>query len=136
MIVIDASAMVAWLLNEPGKMSIRELNDVLPHHEIIVPAHWISEVGNALITNRKRGRLSADRFAAILDDIFSFEITAQSPLGSDEFKAIALLALENQLTFYDAAYVKLAIDTQAALATLDEAMRRIAARHKVALVPQ
>lgn len=135
LIVIDASAMVAWLLNEPGKLSIPQLNDLLSEHEVVVPAHWPSEIGNALVTNQRRGRVSGGDFERIVSELAKFQISPEPPLSTSEFASTIAFALEHQLTYYDAAYVKLAVDTEAALATLDDDMRRVASQFGVAVVP-
>lgn len=135
MIVIDASAMVAWLLNEPGKLSVPELNDLLARHEVVVPAHWPSEISNALVTNQRRGRVSGDDFERIISELSRFQISPEPPLSINEFATTIAFALEHELTFYDAAYVKLAVDTEAALASLDSDMRRIALQFGVTVVP-
>lgn len=135
MIVIDASAMVAWLLNEPGKLSIPELNDLLAQHEVVVPAHWPSEIGNALVTNQRRGRVSGGDFEWIISELARFQISPEPPLSINEFATTVSFALEHELAYYDAAYVKLAVDTEAALATLDDDMRRVALQFGVAIIP-
>lgn len=135
MIVVDASAMVAWLLNEPGKLSVPELNDLLARHEVVVPAHWPSEIGNALVTNQRRGRVSGDDFERIISELSRFQIAPEPSLSISEFATTITFALEHELTFYDAAYVKLAVDTEAALATLDGDMRRVALKFGVAVIP-
>lgn len=135
MIVVDASAMVAWLLNEPGKLSVLEFNDLLAQHEVLVPAHWSSEIGNALVMNRRRGRVSAHDMERILTELSRFQISPEPPLSGNEFTTTITFALEHELTLYDAAYVKLAVDAEAALATLDSDMRRVALQRGIALVP-
>jgi predicted nucleic acid-binding protein len=135
LIIVDASAMVAWLLNEPGEMSVPDLNDLLARHEIVVPAHWPSEIGNALVTNRRRGRVSDDNFERILAQLSRFQISPEPPLSGHEFATTITFALEHELTFYDAVYVKLAMDTEAILATLDGDMRRVARQRGVTVIP-
>jgi predicted nucleic acid-binding protein len=135
LIVVDASAMVAWLLNEPGEMSVLELNDLLAQHEIVVPAHWPSELANALVTNRRRGRVSNDDFERIFAQLSRFQISPEPPPSGSELAITIAFALEHELTFYDAAYVKLAIDTEAILATLDGDRRRVALQRGIAVIP-
>jgi predicted nucleic acid-binding protein len=135
LIIVDASAMIAWLLNEPGELSVPALNDLLARHEIVVPAHWPSEIGNALVTNRRRGRVSDDNFERILAQLSRFQISPEPPLSGNEFATTITFALEHELTFYDAVYVKLAMDTEAILATLDGDMRRVARQRGVTVIP-
>jgi predicted nucleic acid-binding protein len=135
LIVIDASVMVAWLLNEPGKLSAPILTELLAQHEVVVPTHWTSEIGNALVTNRRRNRIPSDDLDRIIEELSRFQISPEPPLTSEEFATTVSFALENGLTFYDAAYVKLAISTESILATLDDSMRRVALQFGIALVP-
>ncbi|MGV3634617.1 MAG: type II toxin-antitoxin system VapC family toxin [Pseudorhodoplanes sp.] len=127
--------MVAWLLNEPGKLSVLELNNLLAQHDVVVPTHWPSEIGNALVTNRRRGRISHHDFERIVVQLARFQISPEPPLSMDEFATTIAFSLEHGLTFYDAAYVKLAVDTEATLATLDSDMRNIALQFGVPVVP-
>jgi predicted nucleic acid-binding protein len=135
LIVLDASLMVGWLLNEPMSASRPQIQSFLINDAIIVPAHWSAEVGNALIVNRRRGRIIDSEFADMLVSIDAFQIATQLPPAIPDFEMIFSFAEAYRLTFYDALYVRLALDMDAALATLDEDMRGAARELNLTLIP-
>jgi predicted nucleic acid-binding protein len=136
LIVIDASVMVAYLINEADDDVPVELAELIATEDVLVPPHWTAEIGNALVTNLKRQRISPERLTRMLGELSKLPISSAPNAPEEEFAATITFALANDLTFYDAAYVKLAIDSQATLATLDDAMRRAAQRNNLALVPR
>ena len=135
MIVLDASIMIAYLINEAGDDVPLELAELIAKGDVLVPPHWTAEVGNALVTNLRRRRISPERLTRMLSEIAKLPISTAPEALADDLPATIAFALANDLTFYDAAYVKLAIDSDSILATLDDAMRRAAQRNKLALVP-
>ena len=69
----------------------------------------------------------------ILQEILNYdvEVRGASPI---DISILISFAHEQRLTAYDAAYVKLAMDAGATLATLDEAMRSAPRRLEIDLV--
>jgi len=126
--------MVAWLLNEPD-VSTSLLESILVDDEVIVPAHWSAEVGNALLVSVRRKRLPEEKLEPILKELELLGIVAQSPVGPDRMLELVRFADKYGLTFYDAVYVHLALETKAILASLDEAMRNAATRLGLRLLP-
>jgi predicted nucleic acid-binding protein len=100
-----------------------------------VPAHWSAEVASALTNNARRGRLTQADITLILRQIDVFEIEFTEPLPVEGLSNWIAFATEQQLTAYDAAYVMLALRLGAKLATLDNAMRRAAARLHIHVLP-
>jgi len=135
LIVLDASLLIAWLLEEDAAMSAPELAEILEHETIVVPAHWSAEVGNALLINLRRGRLPSNRLEMMLDDCSAFEISAEPPISIEKISALARLAAAQNLTFYDAAYVQLALERAIPLGTLDQDMRSAATRLGIRVFP-
>lgn len=134
MIVLDASLVIAWLLSEEQSPN-NDLLSALPDVDVVVPAHWPLEVANMLRTYVKSGRLSANDFLRIIDDLDQLTLHIEPPLSTDEIGPIAHFAIANELTAYDAAYVQLALQQNALLATYDTAMRRAAQRLNIPLLP-
>ncbi len=62
-------------------------------------------------------------------------IHVEPAIDLDEIGPLAQFAVTHNLTAYDAAYVQLASQHQAALATLDRAMRTAAATLNIPLLP-
>jgi predicted nucleic acid-binding protein len=135
LIVLDASLMVGWLLNEPMSASRPEIQSWLINDSIMVPAHWSAEVGNALLINKRRGRIADSELEDMLVSLDVFQIAAQLPPAVQDFDMILHLAQTYRLTFYDTLYVRLALGMDAALATLDNDMRTAARDLSLTLIP-
>lgn len=135
MIVVDASVMVAWLMNEPHMSLNDDIYDLLATERIIVPAHWPAEISNAMVVNIRRGRLSLDDQSAMLRRIATLDLDVQPHADSAAIDRTVRFAIQEGLTAYDAVYVMLARDTGSSLATVDREMRTSARRLDVALLP-
>ena len=133
MIVIDASATVALLLNESGVLSTSDRLKELNEEPLIVPSHWAAEVGNALVINVRRRRIEASDIEGIIDRLLRLGVQIESAPSFSDMATIARQAAEIGLTYYDAAYVHTAQTQQARLLTLDERMRNAAARLDIPL---
>lgn len=136
MIVIDASATIAFLLNEDARFvdfdSLSGLND----EPLVVPSHWTAEVGNALVSNVRRRRLERAEIPWFIDRLERLNIEIVAPPSLAETAHIADQALKMGLTYYDAAYVHMALTRQASLFTLDGKMREAAVRMNVSILPK
>ena len=135
MLVVDASATVAMLLEETEQVVSPDTFDILTEKELIVPSHWPAEVGNALLVNVRRGRLSPDRLSAIVERLNIFRFQVQQPPQPDEIVDRLKGALTNGLTYYDALYVQLAVEQRATLFSLDRQMRRVAKAIGINVLP-
>ena len=134
MIVLDASLMTAWLLNEPAPAA-QGIYDILADRPVVVPRHWPIEVSNALRTSLRIGRIGPTEFHDILNRLDLLQIEVEPSLHLDEIIPLAQFASDHELTAYDAAYVQLALGRRFALATLDNAMRACRHRLGIAVLP-
>lgn len=125
MIVLDASITVSWLLDEP---SASDLESVLRTERIIVPSHWTVEVGHAILKALRRNTIRQEQLIGIASDLDGLSISIQPPIDVAAIVPLLNFASEHGLTMYDAAYVQLARDRTAKLATLDKAMGQTAAK--------
>ena len=135
MIVVDASLMIAWLLEEAGAGPAAELDELLEHETIVVPAHWSAEIGNALVVNVRRGRIPPARMQMMIEDCSALNIIIEPVSSIQEIGPLAQFASAQNLTFYDAAYVQIALERSIPLGTLDHGMRRAAQRLGLSLFP-
>ncbi|HEY0330429.1 MAG TPA: type II toxin-antitoxin system VapC family toxin [Rhodopseudomonas sp.] len=135
MIVLDASIAIAWLLNESG-FPDAEFNEAIATQSIAVPAHWPVEVANALLVNLRRKRISEEALAAVVGDLAALDISLQPAASTGRILDLVGFAERHGLTSYDAAYVELALEHSARLATLDQQMRRAAANLEIPLIPK
>lgn len=123
--VVDASATLPWCFPDEATPWTEALLDRLAQGErVIVPAHWSTEVSNALLSAIRRKRIDRNRAEWFLEKLASLNITAEPPLSMASAKAVLNLSIKHSLTFYDAAYLELAIRNGLPLATLDDALLR------------
>jgi predicted nucleic acid-binding protein len=135
LIVIDASATIALILNEDAAATSEQTFRKLAGDDVVVPNHWIAEVGNALVTNVRRHRLDRRQFEFITTTLEQMKIRVEPPPSFGEMIAVAVRAIDLGLTYCDAAYVDKARSRQASLFTFDEQMRQVATRLNIPLLP-
>jgi predicted nucleic acid-binding protein len=135
LIVIDASATVALILNEDVAATSEQTFRLLAGDDVVVPNHWMAEVGNALVSNVRRKRLDRRQFQFATTTLERMEIRVEPAPSFDEMIAVAEHAIELGLTYYDAAYVEKARSHQASLFTFDAKMRQVAIRLDIPLLP-
>lgn len=136
MIVIDASAAIALVLNEDSVATTVENFRTLANDNVIAPSHWAAEVGNALVTNVRRRRLERRQLEFVTARLEQLKIQIEPPPTYMEMTSIAAMAIESSLTYYDAAYVDKAQSHQASLFTFDRKMRDAATRLKIPVLPR
>jgi predicted nucleic acid-binding protein len=135
LIVLDASLIVALILREANVQDGDAVYDALEDETLAVPAHWPAEIARALSVNHRRGRMSTENVAAAIDRLLVLKpaVDPAPPLG--DLPDLLQFAAAERLTIYGAIYVRLAMRSDAMLATLDEAMRMSAKRHDISLLP-
>ena len=135
MIVIDASLMIAWLLEESALALEPQLNELIERETLVVPAHWCAEVGNGLVTNLRRGRIAPDKLDTLIEECSALSILIEPAVPMGQIGPLVRGAIAQNLTFYDAAYIQLAFERSIPLGTLDNPMRLMARRLGVPLFP-
>lgn len=135
MIVADASLVLAWLLEEPEHAPVGDAFDSLATQPLVVPANWSAEIANGLRRACRNGRLHRDDIFPLVDRLAVLDVRVASPARTSDIAALAMLAMETSLSAYDAGYVRLALDRQISLATVDRPMRAAARRLNVPLIP-
>jgi predicted nucleic acid-binding protein len=111
-IVVDSSAMVNALVADPVDPFLLAL---LSDEELHAPALLDFEVTSALRGHQVRGKLGVGRTEQAIDDFASLQIARYQ---MTEWLAY-LLALRDNFTVYDAAYVVLAQALETPLVTAD-----------------
>lgn len=113
-VVLDASAVLSWLLDEGDRRA--KVLALLGHHPLLAPAIWLDAVPNGLVVHERAGRLPPRRRVGMLAQVEALPVqTAPSP----GMARIAELAIESGLTTYDAEYLHLALERGASLLTFD-----------------
>lgn len=127
MIVVDASAILSWLLAERQSQELEAALDHIAEHGAYAPGNFQSEVVHGLLQARRRLRIDRGHASTALTELAALPIVIEFPDPHD----IMAMAEEHRLTGYDAAYLALAVERQIPLATGDAGLRKAAAAAKV-----
>lgn len=133
-LVLDSSAILAWIYAEETTQEIRAVLDQVIDRGAWVPEIWKLEVGNALQTALRKGRIDAAFRDASFADLGHLPIRVDSETGRQAWGATLQLSETHRLTVYDAAYLELALRRALPLATLDEQLRTAAMAEGVLLL--
>jgi len=98
----------------------------MQNDEIWVPSLWWHEIGNVLVSARRRQRISDNDISGLLHLYGGLPIRTDTASGSAMLERIHRLAVTYQLSAYDAAYLELAERKQTGLATLDAKLLKAA----------
>lgn len=126
-IVIDTSAILAVLLDEPEKEAVV---DATMGSVVCAPASLRWEVGNAATAGVKRRRLTTERARQLVTD---FEQVTLRELAIDILRAVNL-GLELGIDAYDAYILEAARSSGFPLLALDGLIRRNAKKLRLSLV--
>jgi predicted nucleic acid-binding protein len=129
-VVIDASVLAAWFLDEKRDPRVEAAFDMAARVETRAPNLLYYEIRNALLMGERRKRITEAMSAAFLRDLALLPIRLEPP-GDDA--SLMTLARKQKLTVYDAAYLELAQRERLPLATLDRALEKAAIAEGVAL---
>lgn len=129
------SVVLAWCFEEhytpQALMVLRRLKD----DGLLVPSLWWYELENGLLLGERRGRRKTEESVAFLKLIHALPIHTDDAPQHLISEQIITLGRRHQLTAYDAAYLELAVRTQASLATFDHALRNGATRCGLKIIP-
>ena len=119
--VVDASVSAAWFLPNEATASTEAALQATATHDVWVPALWLLEVGNLLLSAQRRKRITADKRRELAAAASALRIKVdREPVA---IAALDELAARFGLSAYDAAYLDLALRRGLPLVTLDEALR-------------
>lgn len=132
MIVVDASATLAWLFAE-SEQPIELLEDQLTSG-ILVPALWRLEVVNVVLKKERQKLITQEQGLSFVRALDALDVKTVEPPSSRTLEQLTLFARPHQLSAYDAVYLELALDHEADLLTLDNNLCDAARRVGVSLV--
>ena len=121
-IVLDASVVAKWFIEEENTEKAIEIRDkfVRGEIEVLVPSLLIYEVGNVFLKHpAKNSRDVENDFKALFD--IGMEIVE---INKPEIKDIHKNASHFGITFHDAVYVTLALKERCKLITADKKLKR------------
>lgn len=118
--VVDASVSAAWFLPQEATAQTEAALQATTTHDVWVPALWLLEVGNLLLSAQRRKRITADKRRELA--IAAAALRLKVDREPVTITALDELAACHGLSAYDAAYLELAIRRGLPMATLDEAL--------------
>jgi predicted nucleic acid-binding protein len=121
--VLDASVSGSWALADETSTIADAAAERLKHDTAIVPHIWWYEVRNILLVSERRKRIGAAEVMVFLNLLSDHPIQIDP---TEDEHAILALARQYHLSFYDAAYLAVALRHHAPLATLDKDLRSAA----------
>ena len=130
MIVVDASVLVALVSGSPKEVDRVARALELDRHWV-VPEHTVIECASALRSMTLRGAMSRDRLVDNVQQLvdLDLDVSPTVPLLG------RILALVDNVTAYDAAYLALAEELSTSLVTLDRRLASVPGIRCVVRVP-
>jgi predicted nucleic acid-binding protein len=129
-LVLDASMAASWCFpDERTDLTQRLLNDLAGPEAAAAPRMWAYEIRNVILRGVRQERLGHRDAAAFLQSLTALQIRLLDP----PYNAVFQAAVRFDLSFYDAAYLELAVRENLPLATLDKQLRRAALAANVAV---
>jgi len=124
--VIDASAVAPFTFwDEAGRVT-DEQRAMIAQAQLHAPAHWRYEVANMLLVAQRRGRTSDSDHIRAVTHLDSLAIAIDEDGSRRAWSDCFDLAVADNLTIYDAAYLELARRNGYGLLTLDAPLARAA----------
>jgi predicted nucleic acid-binding protein len=129
--VLDTSISAVWALADESSPLAEIAANRLKSEIALVPHIWWYEIRNLLVISERRQRITAADSAQYLKLLSAYPIQVESIEDED---AIFRCARQYRLSFYDAAYLAVALRNHLPLATLDKALQAAALAAGVALL--
>lgn len=126
--VLDSSVTLSWLFPDERSGTSGIWLDRLAQEGACVPELWPLEVGNALLTAQRRGRIFEEQRLKALRALTDMPIEIDRETSRRAWRETMQLAETHGLTLYDATYLELAIRRDLPLATFDESLEAAARR--------
>jgi predicted nucleic acid-binding protein len=129
--VVDASVTACWFFPDEDHPDAEAAWLRMEADYALVPEHWWFEIRNTMLVPERRGRSAETQTNFALHQLSRLKIRfAPQP----EESAVFALARRYRLTFYDAAYLELALQHEISLATLDHALAAAAQSERIDLI--
>lgn len=130
--VLDASVAAAFCFDDEDEPIAQVAFKLLQGGATaLAPAIIWFELRNVVLVGLRRGRIASEQMKVVLGRIDRAAITLDPIPDAD---GLFNLAQRHRLTFYDAAYLELAVRHRLQLATLDRALARAATAEGIALM--
>jgi predicted nucleic acid-binding protein len=130
-LAFDASATLGWYFPDESTPTAEAARRHLAATGAIVSVLWWFEIRNALLVGERRARIDATQTMEILAQLDVLPIRMDQDRDSGSILALTRV---HRLTFYEAAYLELALRAHVPLATLDQQLARAARAAQVPLL--
>jgi predicted nucleic acid-binding protein len=131
--VVDCSLVMGWCLpDEASNVADRFFEDLPTDTKLEVPALFWYEIANTLAVAVRRGRIALSQAERLRQLLCALPLTT-NPARPGLTSRLLPLAARLSLSAYDAAYLDLAVQTDARLATLDTGLQAAASEEGVAV---
>ena len=117
--VLDTSVSVSWFFEDEGGDYAAAVLESLNTWEAFVPSLWPLEVANVLVVAERRRRCSEAEAVRFIELLENLPITIDEDTAHRALHTTYQLAREYGLTYYDSAYLELAMRLGTPLATMD-----------------
>ena len=124
--VLDCSVTIAWLFEDEVTEQTDKLLYGLHGETVYVPNLWHLEVSNVIIQAAKRKRITYFQVETNLRLLEKLPIQSDVETNFRAFNEIKKIAIDHNLTSYDAAYLELSVRRKLPLATLDKQLAKSA----------
>jgi predicted nucleic acid-binding protein len=137
--VVDASVSAAWFLPDEATPYTEAALQATAECPVWVPALWLLEVGNLLLSAQRRRRIGDAKRRELVARAQALRLNVdREPVAMGRVDDLAAL---HALSAYDAAYLELALRRNLPLATLDGALLKAmaatgVARAELSVVPR
>lgn len=135
-LVVDASAIGAYLLPDEDSELLPGLTDALMEQLLVVPPHWHFEIANLALVSVRRQRLPEAELPQLAESLRGLRVEVDPIGGTDAWDSVMDLALAHGLTIHDSAYLALAKRRLLPLATLDRRLMEAARAERLELFGQ
>jgi predicted nucleic acid-binding protein len=132
--VLDTSVALAWCFEDEHSARADRILDLLVSARATVPAIWPIELGNALLAAERRKRITPAGVSSSLRLLGSLRIRLDDAAPSLDSEDLVVLARSQNLSVYDAVFLRLAMREGIPLATLDLSLARAARRAGVGVL--
>ncbi len=129
-LVVDASVAAAWFLPDEATPYTEAALHATATGDVWVPALWLLEMGNLLLSAQRRRRIDAAKRLELVSAASALRLRVDREAVT--MADLDAHAARHGLTTYDAAYLELALRRALPLATLDKALLAAMAAASVA----
>ena len=135
-VVADASLCGAWILEDESSEKAEQLLSLIIKGtmELVIPSLWHYEMNNLIRSAHRRKRLSEENAREALEALNQVPLSVEDLPEGPARKRILHLALQFDLSSYDAAYLELADRHKIPLHTADTKLQ--AAAKQLGLLPK